>query len=80
MARITNTNIQMRKVSSIAKGFLEADDLWPLIKKLVPDAPKDAIINIWIDVPSGGDWSGEKLEISSLNHIKFTVSWEHADK
>jgi hypothetical protein len=75
----TRARITTRKVSTEQEGYLDVNDLYPLIQKLVPEAPSDATINVWVDVPGGGDWSDMKIDIDLVNHIKFTVSWEHSD-
>lgn len=76
MGAITNTKSKVKQISSKVGGYLEAKDLHPLIRKLVPSAPPDAKIDIYIQVPSGGDYSGMPLDIDKELNIDFTVSWE----
>lgn len=76
MGAITNTKSKVKKVTSKVEGYLEAKDLHPLIRKLVPSAPPDAKIAIYVQVPSSGDYSGMPLDINEELNLEFTVSWE----
>ncbi len=68
-----------KKVNCVVEGHLDCQDLYPVIRKLVPEAPKDAEIEVYVDVPGGGDWSNMRLDVSEENRINFTVSWEEIE-
>jgi len=76
MGAITNKKSKIKQVASKADGYLEAKDLHAEIRKLVPSAPPGAKINIYVNVPSGGDYSGMPLNIDKDVNIEFTVTWE----
>lgn len=80
MGRVTDSKLKTKTVASKVNGFLEPQDLYAAIRSLVPKAPPSAKISIWVDVPSGGDYSGAPLMVDNENTIKFTVTWEEEDK
>ncbi len=80
MGRKVTSKIKTKKISSVVEGYLDCEDLYPLIQKLVPEAPADATIDVYVDVPGGGDWSNMKLDLDLVNHVKFTVSWEEKEE
>lgn len=75
----TNSRHTTKLIKSIVEGYLDVNDLYPLIHKLVPEVPADATIDVYVDVPGGGDWSDTKLDIDLAHHVKFAVSWEHKE-
>jgi hypothetical protein len=79
MGRKVSSKIRTKRISSVVEGLLDSEDLYPLIQKLVPEAPEDATIDIYVDVPGGGDWSNTKLDLDLVNQVKFTVSWEEKE-
>lgn len=72
-----NTPIRRTVTQSIAteiRGTLAYGDLEALVRKAVPDAPPDAEIILAVEVPGGGDWSNESLDL--VDHpVRFAVRW-----
>lgn len=44
-----------------------------MTKKITDEQCKDARVRVYFEVPTGGDWSGMDIEISSGNTIKVEV-------
>ena len=74
MGAITNTKSKVKKITSRAEGYLEVKDLYPAIRKLVPSAPPEAKISVFVQVPSG-----MPLDINENLNIQFSVTWDEKE-
>jgi len=67
------TTVEDTVIKTVNKIELDADDLRLMMVKH-HKVPKGAVVRIYFQVPGGGDWSGEVVDISS--HSPLTVEWE----
>lgn len=59
-------------------GALTSETLRDTVLANVPDAPDDAVVEMWVHVPSGGDYSGVRLRLDEGQDtdVQFSVEWE----
>jgi hypothetical protein len=79
---VTVRNSERRIVHS---GELAGSSLREAILANVPDAPEDAKVEVWVIIPSGGDYSGVTLEVNSDENdlpragdltLHFSMTWD----
>ena len=56
-------------------GQLAIEALYELVQRVVPEAPLDATIELYVRIPGGGDWSSTDLELDLQRVVQFNVRW-----
>ncbi len=60
----------------VKHGQIDLDDLRELLREQL-DVPRTATVQFWVEIPSGGDYSGQPLDIEDEGPqaISFKAEW-----
>jgi hypothetical protein len=79
MKKVNQTKTVAQTIVSTYRLELDRDGILELLREtLGAGLPNDSSVDIWIQVPGGGDWSGENLDLSTDNPL--VIQWQQKEE